>query len=100
MAAICEAMCRCDPSTMRGARARAADRWHPPPMADPEELLKKAGGLFAKVGATLKQTGKQVTGIGRGTVRLELDRTRAAPGETLTGRVVLALPEPARAKRL
>lgn len=69
-------------------------------MADPEELLKKAGGLFAKVGATLKQTGKQVTGLGRGTVRLELDRTRLAPGETLTGRVVLALAEPVEAKRL
>jgi hypothetical protein len=69
-------------------------------MADADELLKKAGGFFNKVGSTLKQTTKQVTGIGRGTARLELDRTRVAPGETLGGRLVLALPEAVEAKRL
>lgn len=69
-------------------------------MADPEELLKKAGGLFGKLGATLRQTSKQVTGLGRGTVRLELDRTRLAPGDRLAGRVVLALPEAVDARRL
>ncbi|HEY1814544.1 MAG TPA: hypothetical protein VGG74_19465 [Kofleriaceae bacterium] len=67
-------------------------------MAD--DLFEKAGGLFKKLGSTLKQTSKQVTGIGRGSVRLELDRTRVAPGETLRGRVVLDLPEAVEAKRL
>jgi hypothetical protein len=65
-----------------------------------DDLFEKAGGLFKKIGNTLKQTSKQVTGIGRGSVRLELDRTRVAPGDTLRGRVVLDLPEPVDAKRL
>lgn len=80
-------------------------------MSDAEDLLKKAGGLFSKLGSQLVETGKvvgkeiaetskQVTGIGRGTVRLELDRTKAAPGDTLKGRIVLALPEAVEAKRL
>jgi hypothetical protein len=69
-------------------------------MSDAEDLLKRAGGFFNKVGSTLVQTTKQVTGIGRGDVRLELDRTRLSPGETVRGRVSLALPEPVDAKRL
>jgi hypothetical protein len=91
-------------------------------MADTDELLEKAGGFFKKLGGQLKvtgkvvgrqlaetgkvigtqleQTGKQVTGLGRGTVKLELDQTRAAPGGTVRGRVVLALTEPVQAKRL
>jgi hypothetical protein len=69
-------------------------------MANADDLFKKAGGFFTKLGTTVKQTTKQVTGIGRGTVRIELDRPRVAPGETLRGRVVLALPEAVDAKRL
>ena len=69
-------------------------------MADADDLLKKAGGFFSKVGTTLKQTTKQVTGLGRGTVRVELDRTKLSPGDTLHGRVALALNEPVDAKRL
>ncbi|HEV7557344.1 MAG TPA: hypothetical protein VGO00_17880 [Kofleriaceae bacterium] len=69
-------------------------------MADPDDLIKKASGFFSKVGSTLKSTTKQVTGLGRGSVRAELDRTKVAPGETLRGKVVLALPEPIDAKRL
>lgn len=69
-------------------------------MSDVDDLLKKAGGLFSKVGTTLKQTTKQVTGLGRGSVRTELDRTKLAPGETLRGKVTLALPEPVDAQRL
>ena len=69
-------------------------------MSDADEFIKKAGGFFSKVGSTLKQTTKQVTGIGRGSVRAELDRTKLAPGETLRGKVVLAVPEPVDAKRL
>ncbi len=69
-------------------------------MADMEDLLKKASGLFSKLGTTLRDTGKQVTGLGRGTVRVELDRTKLAPGDTLRGRLVLALPEPVDAIRL
>jgi hypothetical protein len=81
------------------------------PMADPDELLKKAGGFFSKLGkqakdtaltagTQIKQTAKQVTGLGRGTVKLELDQTKAAPGGTIHGRVVLALSEPVDAKKL
>jgi hypothetical protein len=69
-------------------------------MSDAEDLLKKAGGLFSKIGTTLRDTSKQVTGLGRGSVRIELDRTKAAPGDTLRGRVALALAEPVDAKRL
>jgi len=69
-------------------------------MADADELLKKASGLFTKLGTTLKQTTRQVTGLGRGAVRLELDRTRVAPGDALRGRATLALTEPVDAKRL
>lgn len=80
-------------------------------MADPDELLKKAGGFFSKLGkqaketavtagSQIKQTAKQVTGLGRGTVKLELDQTKAAPGGSIHGRVVLALSEPVEAKKL
>ncbi len=69
-------------------------------MSDADDLLKKASGLFGKLGSTLKNTTKQVTGLGRGTVRVELDRSKLAPGDTIHGRVVLALPEPVEAKRL
>jgi len=80
-------------------------------MADPDELLKKAGGFFSKLGkqaqktavsagSQIKATAKQVTGLGRGTVKLELDQTKAAPGGTIHGRVVLALSEAVEAKKL
>ena len=80
-------------------------------MADPDELLKKAGGFFSKLGkqaketavtagSQIKQTATQVTGLGRGTVKLELDQTKAAPGGAIHGRVVLALSEPVEAKKL
>jgi hypothetical protein len=80
-------------------------------MADADELLKKAGGFFSKLGkqaketavvagTQIKQTAKQVTGLGRGTVKLELDQTRAPAGGTIHGRVVLALTEPVEARRL
>jgi hypothetical protein len=80
-------------------------------MADPDDLLKNAGKFFRKLGGQLKDTAqaagsqiskttKQVTGLGRGAVKLELDQTRLAPGGALAGRVVLALTEPVQAKRL
>jgi hypothetical protein len=80
-------------------------------MADPDELLKKAGSFFSKLGKQakdtalvageqIKQTAKQVTGLGRGAVRLELDQTKAAPGGSIHGRVVLALSEQVEAKKL
>lgn len=79
-------------------------------MAD-DELIDKAGKFLRKLGGQIKdtaqvagskieKTAKQVTGLGRGTVKLELDHTKAAPGGTLPGRVVLALTEPVEAKRL
>jgi hypothetical protein len=76
-------------------------------MADADDILKKAGGLFSKLGGTLKSAGSQVkdtakhvTGLGRGNVRLEIDHTKVAPGGTLKGRLVLQLSEPVEAKRL
>lgn len=80
-------------------------------MADPEDVIKSAGRFFSKLGGQLKetaktagtqikQTTKQVTGLGRGTVKVELDQVKVAPGGTLHGRVVLALAEPVDAKRL
>jgi hypothetical protein len=58
----------------------------------------KEGATVA--GAQIKQTAKQVTGLGRGEVKLELDQTKAAPGGSIHGRVVLALTEPVEAKRM
>lgn len=69
-------------------------------MTDPDDVLKKAGSFFSKLGSTMKSTAKQVTGIGRGNVRLELDVPRATAGGTLKGRVLLELTEPTEAKRL
>lgn len=69
-------------------------------MGTGDDILKGAGRLFGKVGGTVKQVSKQVTGIGLGTVRVSLDRTRFAPGETITGKVLLDLPEAIDAKRL
>ena len=80
-------------------------------MSDADDVIKNAGRFFAKlggqlketgktVGTQLKHTGKQVTGFGRGSVKLELEQTRLAPGGTVRGRVVLALTEPVEAKRL
>jgi hypothetical protein len=80
-------------------------------MADADDVIKNAGRFFSKLGSTLKETAKtagttikhtskQVTGLGRGDVKLQLDQTKVAPGGTLRGRVVLALSEPVEAKRL
>jgi hypothetical protein len=76
-------------------------------MSDADDMIKGAGRFLNKLGGTLKtaggqikQTAKQVTGVGRGDVKLELDQARIGPGGTLRGRIVLALPEPVEAKRL
>jgi hypothetical protein len=80
-------------------------------MADSDEVIKNAGKFLRKLGgqikdtaqaagSQIKQTTKQVTGLGRGSVKLELDQVKAAPGATIAGRVVLALTEPVDAKRL
>jgi hypothetical protein len=80
-------------------------------MADADDVIKNAGRLFSKLGSTLKetsktvggqvkQTAKQVTGLGRGGIKIELDQTRVAPGASLKGRVNLALSEAVSAKRL
>ncbi len=76
-------------------------------MADSDDVIKGASKFFSKLGGSLKtagtqikQTTKQVTGIGRGTVRVELDQTRVAPGGTLRGRIVIAVDEPVDAKRV
>jgi hypothetical protein len=80
-------------------------------MADSDEVLKNAGRFLRKLGGQVKdtaqaagsqisKTAKQVTGLGRGAVKLELDQVKAPPGGTLAGRVTLALSEPVEAKRL
>lgn len=76
-------------------------------MSEADDLMKGASKLFGKLGGALRQAGgqvkdtaKQVTGIGRGEVRLDIAQPKAAPGGTLVGKVVLSLPEPVEAKRL
>jgi hypothetical protein len=69
-------------------------------VTDPEDVLKKAGSFFSKLGSQMKSTAKHVTGVGRGDIKLELDVPKAAPGGTLRGRVALQLAEPTEAKRL
>lgn len=63
-------------------------------------LLSKVGGAVAKAGSAAKRAGQQVTGVGRGSVRIELERTRHAPGDDVRGKVTLALTEPVEAKRM
>lgn len=89
-------------------------------MAD-EDGFAKAGRFFSKLGGKLKEVGtvvgeqvvekgqivgkqvvatsKQVTGLGRGEVRLEIPNPKAAPGGAFTGKLVLALKEPVEGKR-
>jgi hypothetical protein len=80
-------------------------------MADADDVIKGAGRFFKKLGSVVADTSKtvatqvaatskQVTGLGRGSVKLELDNTKAAPGDKLKGRINLALSEPVAAKRL
>ena len=80
-------------------------------MADADDVLKGAGRFFKKLGSVVADTSKtvatqvaatskQVTGLGRGSVKLELDATKVAPGGQLKGRITLALSEPVSAKRL
>ena len=69
-------------------------------MADPDDLIKNAGRFFSKLGGQIKQSAKQVTGLGRGDVKLELDQTKTSVGGTIHGRVVLALTEAVEAKKL
>jgi len=76
-------------------------------MSDADDVMKTASKLFGKLGSALRTAGdqvkdvaKQVSGIGRGEVKLDLVQTRVAAGGTVTGRVLLVLPEPVDAKRL
>jgi hypothetical protein len=87
-------------------------------MADGDEIIKGAGRFFSKLGGQLKEAGgqlkevgktvgnqvvatsKQVTGLGRGSVKLELEQTKATPGGTIKGKLVLAVTEAVDAKRV
>lgn len=87
-------------------------------MADGDDVLKGASRFFSKLGGQLKeaggqlkevgktvgsqvvQTSKQVTGLGRGSVKLELDQTKAAPGQAIKGRLILAVTEAVEVKRV
>jgi hypothetical protein len=76
-------------------------------MSETDDLMKGASKLFGKLGGALRQAGgqvkdtaKQVTGLGRGDVKVELAQTRTTAGGTLTGKVKLVLAEPIEAKCL
>ncbi len=76
-------------------------------MSTEDDLKKAAGRLFSKLGSAARDAGKaarrgaqQVTGVGRGTVRVACERTRYAPGDDIKGTVTLALGEPVDAKKL
>ena len=76
-------------------------------MASDDEILKAANRFFSKVGSAVRQAGdaakragQQVTGVGRGSVQVAIERTRHAPGDDIRGKVTLALTEPVEAKRL
>jgi len=69
-------------------------------MGTGDDILKGANRLFSRVGSSVKQAGKQVTGIGLGTARIALVRTKFVPGDAIVGTVTLALPEPIEGKRL
>lgn len=62
--------------------------------------LRKLSSVGREAAGQVKQAAQQVTGLGRGEIRLELDHTRIAPGGVVRGRVVLALPEEVDGKRL
>ncbi|HEX4451187.1 MAG TPA: hypothetical protein VH143_09975 [Kofleriaceae bacterium] len=67
------------------------------------DLLKQASGLFEKLGKTLRREAERVVEPLRqplGSIHIELDRTRFAVGETVSGRVVLDLDKPVVAERL
>jgi hypothetical protein len=69
-------------------------------VSDADDLIKQASGLFEKLGRTLRKTTKNVVEPARGTLRIALDRTTFAPGDTVRGSVVLELDEPLDADRL
>lgn len=65
-----------------------------------KENAPKALDAVKGAGSAIVDKTKQVTGLGRGQIKLELDQTKAAPGGTITGRLVLELKAPVEAKRL
>jgi hypothetical protein len=67
------------------------------------DLLKQASGLFEKLGKTLRREAERVVEPLRqpiGSICIELDRTRFAVGDSVSGRVVLDLDTPVIAERL
>jgi hypothetical protein len=69
-------------------------------MASGDDILKTANRLFSKIGNKVASTTRQVTGIGLGELRIVLDRTKLAPGDTLRGTVTLELTQPLDARKL
>jgi hypothetical protein len=65
-----------------------------------DDILKNAGRFFSQLGSSVKKSAQKVTGIGRGTVQVGIDRARYAPGDDIHGAVTLTLPEGVYAKRL
>jgi hypothetical protein len=72
-------------------------------VSDGDDLFKQANGLFEKIGKTLRREAERVVEPFReplGSIHIELDRSRFAVGETVSGRVVLDLDKPVVAERL
>jgi len=87
-------------------------------MVDDDEIIRTANKIFSKVGSVVKKAGatvvsvgkqagstvvsagKQVTGVGRGSIHVDLDRTRFAPGDEITGKLTLELGDGVDGERL
>lgn len=67
------------------------------------DWLKDAGDVFSRLGQGLKsatEEARKAAGIGLGSIAVALDRHELAPGDAVTGKVVLGLNEPVEANRL
>lgn len=67
------------------------------------DWLKDAGDVFSRLGQGLKSAtdeARKAAGIGIGSIAVALDRYDFAPGEAVTGKVVLGLNETVEAERV
>lgn len=60
----------------------------------------KVAPAIKTVGDKVAQTSKQVTGLGRGDIKLEIEQTKLNPGDTVKGKLSLALTEKVDAKQI
>ena len=75
-------------------------------MVDDDDIIRGANRLFKTVGGAVKKAGGAVVKAGqqvvsgRGTVAIELERDRFAPGGDVRGKVTLTIALPVEAKKL